>query len=107
METRGILKHLGIIRNELLIFATLSQFMTHGSGAYLDHSSSPFQNYAGVGLHLCGIGIVLIFGVFYVFAILNLPSSAQELKFEESTEEALKDHKKALPKRAKKVKTQT
>jgi len=101
MENSGILKHLGIIKNELLIFATLGQVMTHGSGAFLDNSTVGFQIFAGVVLHLCGAGILVLFGGFYFFALMRLPSSVQELKFEKSLEEAIEDHEKVENKPAK------
>lgn len=107
MDISGVLKHLGIIKNELLIFGTLGQFMTHGSGVYLGQQVEPFQKMAGAGLHVCGVLLLIVFGGFYLFALMKLPGSVQELKFEESTKEALKDHQKALPKRPKKTKPQT
>ena len=99
----GILKHLGMIRNQLLIFGTLGQLVTHGSGWLLDKQAAQLQQIGGIGLHVLGVVIILAFGGFYLFAVIKgLPSNPQELKFEESTEEAIEDHKKALPKRSKK-----
>lgn len=104
MDISGVLKHLGIIKNELLIFGTLGQFMTHGAAVYLGQQVESFQKMAGTGLHVCGVFLLIIFAGFYLFALKNLPGSVQELKFEESTKEALEDHKKALPRRQRKTK---
>jgi hypothetical protein len=105
MEIASILKHVGIIKNELLVFGVLGQVVTHGFAAFLDKSAIQFQQYAGAGLHLCGAGMFVLIGGFYFFALLKLPGSAQELKFEKSAQEALKVHSRALHRRGKKAKT--
>lgn len=103
MEITPILKHLGVIRNQLLIFGTLGQLVTHGSGWILDKQVGSMQQAGGIGLHVLGVVIILTFGGFYFYATLKgLPSNPQEFKFEESTEEALENHTQALHKPTKK-----
>jgi|GEM_PF-5251130 len=107
MDLAAILKHLGVFKNPILIFGAFGQITTHGAaGLYLDKGEW-WQQAGGLVMHLIGAVLLIAFGVFYLYALVKLPGSAQELKFEESTKEALKDHAEALPKRRKKVKTQT
>jgi hypothetical protein len=98
MEITGMLKHLGVIRSQLLIFGTLGQLVTHGSGWLLDRQTAQLQQVGGIGLHVLGVVIIMAFGGFYLFAMVKgLPSNPQELKFEESTVESVKDHCESLP----------
>ena len=105
MDFSGILKHLGIIKDQLLIFSVLGQAMTHGCGLYLDKQVDHFQKLGGMGLHGFGIAALFVFGGFYVYALKNLPPTVQARKFEESLTEQLKHDATVLPRRVRKTKT--
>jgi hypothetical protein len=96
IQTADILKHLGTIKNELLIFTVLAALMTNGFARSLVGSTDRFTSLCGVCMHLSTIPMLIGFGMFYAYASLKLPSSTQELMFENSARKALEAHTEAL-----------
>jgi hypothetical protein len=47
-------------------------------------------------MHLSTIPMVFGFGFFYGYALIRLPGSTQEMKFEQSAREALETHTESL-----------
>lgn len=101
MDANPFLKHLGIIKNELLIFTVMAVIITNSFGRSLVGSADRFSTYCGYAMHLSTIPMIFGFGMFYAYALWRLPSSTQELQFEISTKKALESHAGALapPKR--------
>lgn len=97
-DLSGILNHLGIIKNELLIFTILVIIVTNSFGRSLIGSEDQIIRLLGGCMHLSTIPMVFGFGFFYVYAVVRLPGSTQELKFQESAKEAVQTHEDALEK---------
>ena len=97
---KGILSRLGTLRNELLVFAVIVCLILNASAYPLDKSFDPrtqvstLQVYGGLAMHLASILVLLLFGGFYCYAFLRLPSSAQELMFVSNAENELRRHKR-------------
>lgn len=96
VSTKGILKHLGIIKNELLIFTILVCLITNGFALTLTRSQVQLVQYSGLFMHFSTLPMIFGFGWFYVYALLKLPSSAQEAVFAVDARKSIKDHKNAL-----------
>jgi hypothetical protein len=96
---KGILNRLGIIRNELLVFAVIVCLILNASAYTLDKpANQKIQIYGGLAMHLASILVLLLFGGFYCYAFLRLPSSAQELMFVANAEKELHRCKRKLKK---------
>ena len=97
-DLSGVLNHLGVIKNELLIFTILALVVTNGFGRSLVSSEDQTIRILGGCMHLSTIPMVFGFGSFYAYALMRLPGSTQELKFQESAREAVQTHVDALEK---------
>jgi hypothetical protein len=87
-----IVKRLGTVKNEILVFAILTAIIIHVVGATLSHTGVLWKDVAGVAMHFIGVIWLVGVGVFYVYAALNLPSSDQELIFADAAERTLRQH---------------
>ena len=87
-----VIKKLGPIKNELLIFAILCDVIVHSVAASICHSSDSWMRVCGVGMHIIGVIWILSFASFYTYAVLFLPSSEQELLFSENARKTLAKH---------------
>jgi hypothetical protein len=97
---KGILNHLGIIKNELLVFAVIVCLILNASAYPLDKPVNPkIQIYGGLAMHLASVLLLFFFGGFYCYAFLKLPGSGQELTFVSNAEKELRRYKRK-PKKA-------
>src|SRR6266496_3702283 len=96
VSTKGILKHLGIIKNELLIFTILVCLITNGFGFSLTRSQNQLVQYSGLFMHFSTLPMIFVFGWFYIYALLRLPSSTQEAKFALEASKSIEEHRNAL-----------
>jgi hypothetical protein len=93
---KEILGRLGTLRNELLVFAVIVCLILNASAYPLDRSFDPktpistVQVYGGLAMHMASILVLLLFGGFYCYAFLRLPSSVQELIFVLNAEKELR-----------------
>jgi hypothetical protein len=100
ISAKGILNRLGIIRNELLVFAVIVCLILNASAYTLDKPvNQKIQIYGGLAMHLASVMVLLFFGGFYCYAFLKLPGSAQELMFVSNAEKELRRYKRK-PKKA-------
>lgn len=81
MDFQGILKKLGPIKNELLIFTILIGIIITLFAHPLSQSDIQWKSICGIIMHFLTIIIFATFGLFYIYALLRLPSSTQELYF--------------------------
>jgi hypothetical protein len=93
MNFKDVLNRLGTLRNELLVFAVLIAVILNGSAFGLESGSGKegYQKIGGFIMHISTIPILLLFGAFYCYAFLHLPSSAQELIFTMHAKEIVSD----------------
>lgn len=96
VQVADILKHLGVVKNELLIFTVIAALITNGFARSLVGSTDHFTSLCGICMHLSTIPMFVGFGAFYAYALARLPSSTQERMFEESAKKALEAHSEAL-----------
>jgi hypothetical protein len=99
LPVKDVLKHLGIVKNELLIFVLIGVLLLNASAYPLDMMQDPWQKHGGLAMHLCSALMLMLFGAFYCFAIFRLPSSPQELQFEEDAKPIIKEHQRRQTKR--------
>ena len=95
-EESKVLDHLGVIKNELLIFDVLIGSMIGGGGYSLTHTELVWMKVCGVIMYFLMVLVLVGFGTFYAYAILRLPGSAQELIFVSAAQKALAEHKKRV-----------
>jgi hypothetical protein len=95
VSVSDITRHLGTIKNELFIFVLLVILITDGFAYALVHETDTRLKYCGVGMGGSTVLMFFISVTFYFYATLKLPSSKQELMFEDSTKENLKSHTRA------------
>jgi hypothetical protein len=95
---RDVLKRVGIVKNELLAFAVIVALILNVFGVSLDVHDDHAQKIAGLIMHLSTIPILLLFGFVYVYALLKLPSSQQELIFTEEAKKMVAQHRRARKK---------
>lgn len=94
-----VLKHLGTIKNELLIFVILVIIISDAFGFALLQTSTDWPaRLCGVFLVGSTVPMVFLFGTFYVYAVLRLPGTQQELVFAEGAQRAIKEHSRAQKK---------
>ena len=89
-----ILKKLGTLKNELLVFVILGCIIINAAAFPLSNSDLQFKYIGGFIMHLLSIFIFIGFGIFYSYAIWKLPGSDQESDFQKSAEKFLTDHKR-------------
>ena len=95
MAFKDIVNRLGTLRNELLVFAVMMAIILNGSAFALETGSrESYQKIGGLLLHFSTIPLLLCFGGFYCYALLHLPSSAQELIFTFHAKELLLEDRK-------------
>lgn len=89
---KEILNKLGTIKNEILIYAVIGIIIINSVGLTLTLDDDPVRTISGIVMHFLSMVIFAGFGIFYVYAFLRLPSSAQELYFLSSADKILKEH---------------
>lgn len=86
------IKRLGPIRNPVLATGIL------GSSIIFSFSSSlardPVTQVHGIMMHYCAILLIFMTVLFYCYAMLRLPSSAREQRFEEDSAKIVEEHRK-------------
>lgn len=88
-----ILKKLGPIKNELMVFVIVTAFIIHLVGWQLvNNKEEQWIRICGVAVH--GVEVILLVGftTFYCYALFKLPSSYQELLFSQSAQRTLSAH---------------
>jgi hypothetical protein len=89
-----IVKKLGTLKNELLIFVIIGCIIINAAAVPLSYSDKELKYIGGIIMHLLSIFIFVGFGIFYCFAFWKLPGSDQESDFQKSAEKFLTDHKR-------------
>lgn len=84
-----ILKKLGPIRNELMVFAVIGAIILLTAAFSTIYSQVPWRSVCGAILLFIGVFWLVGFAVFYMYAILRLPSSTQELVFANAAQRTL------------------
>jgi hypothetical protein len=96
MKESKVLDHLGIIKNELLIFAVLIGTMIGGGGYSLTHAEPIWMKVCGVIMYFLMVLVPVAFGAFYVYAVLRLPGSARALIFASGAQQTLAEHNRQM-----------
>jgi hypothetical protein len=91
-----ILKHLGTIKNELLIFVVLVIIITNSFAYALVKTQDMVPKLCGVGMSASTVLMIFLFGMFYAYAMVRLPGTKQELMFLQGAEKSITAHAKAL-----------
>jgi len=97
---RDVLKRVGIVKNELLAFTIIICLILNVFGIILGQHEDHGQKIVGEIMHIASILIVLGFGYVYVYALLKLPGSQQELIFTEEAKKMVAEHKRRRRKAA-------
>jgi hypothetical protein len=87
-----VLSKLGTIKNELLVFVVLTTIVTHGVAYFLSYSGVGWKEVCGVVMHFISIANAFGFAAFYLYALLQLPSSDQEFLFASSAKRTMAEH---------------
>lgn len=94
LNSKDIINKLGILKNQLLIFAVLICVVLNGSAYGLDKSTVRIQQSGGLVMHFASILIAFAAFAFYIYAYLKLPSSTQEMVFVKEAETITKEHER-------------
>jgi len=90
LPVQNFLRHLGTVRNELLIFVLLGDFFFVTVAAALMAAQPVWKNACGIALVFFSFVVFVGFGVFYARTVSGrVPSSDQELAFMQAAEEFL------------------
>ena len=93
MPAKDILRKLGPLKNQLLIFTIIASLVTTAFAIPLSAATTPpWKPVCGVAMHFMTILMFTAAGVFYAYAFFRLPSSAQELEFSEVVQKQLREH---------------
>jgi hypothetical protein len=95
-----VLKRVGTLKNELLVFCVIGCLILNLSAYFLDYGKTQTQQTGGLVMHLATIPILILFGAAYFFALFYLPSSRQELMFTEEATKMVLQHESKLERRA-------
>jgi hypothetical protein len=95
-----IIEHLGIHKNPLFLFVLISAKLIYGEAERLLGRSELWIRGAGMVMEFIPVILILGAGIFYIWALSNLPGSEQELEFEHSSEKVLKKHGASRRRRA-------
>lgn len=98
----AIVKRLGIIKNQMLIFAIMGSIVIFFFAK--DLAASEIPDVASEGRKMFWAAIVLLFGAagFYIFAWIRLPSSEQEVVFEREGKRMIRRHRASKERGARK-----
>ena len=92
----SLVKRLGIIRNQLLVFAIVGSLLIFLFSRELVASGDPTLKVQGVCMHYLAIFLIFAAAIFYAYAYLKLPSSEQELAFEREGKETVRRHRRKV-----------
>jgi len=96
---RSVVDRLGTLKNQFMIFVVLIVIATHAVGANLISEKEGWKAVCGVVLHFIGVIFPIGFIGFYIYALIQLPSSQQEMLFAQTAEGDLAKHPGAVRKR--------
>jgi Na+/melibiose symporter-like transporter len=91
-----LIKRLGIVKNQLLVFSFLGSLLIFFFSKDLVASSTPEIAQQGVRMHYLAISLIFAAGAFYCYAYFRLPSSEQEAAFEREGKETVRRHRRKL-----------
>ena len=96
----AVVKRLGIIKHQLLVFAIVGAIIIFFFGKDLAADDDPVAQAAGLNMYYCAIALLFFGAIFYAYAYLKLLSSEQEGVFEREGKEAVKRHRRKVRKSA-------
>lgn len=99
MNLKNILEHVGLLRNQLLIFVILGLALLNACAYNLTRQSETFLKVSGVIIHLLTVLIFIVAGAFYCWLLVRMPGTAMEREFSAGAETALKEHSQQKKKR--------
>lgn len=92
----AVVKRLGIIKHQLLVFAIVGAVIIFFFGKDLAADAHPETRAAGLNMYYSAIALLFFGAIFYAYAYLKLPSSEQEGVFEREGKEAVKRHRRKV-----------
>jgi hypothetical protein len=92
-----VVKRLGTLKNQLLVFVMLSSISMHAAAVPLSQDDLQWKAICGVIIHFTAVLYLLAFLAFYCFALLHLPSTEQELQFSRTAKKDLDAHPERGP----------
>ena len=90
----SLVKHLGIIKHQLLAFAITGAIIIFFFAKDLAAATDKDVVREGIHMYYSAIALLFLGGAFYVFAYLRLPSSEQEGVFEREGVETVRRHQR-------------
>ena|SRR2546423_9541119 len=95
VKLTDLTKHLGTIKNELLIFVVLIIIVTDIFAYALVRTQDTIPKVCGACMGGSTVIMFFLALILYFYAMLRLPGSKQEFMFEESARKTLKLHSRA------------
>lgn len=92
----AVVKRLGIIKHQLLVFAIIGSIIIFFFAKDLAADDDPATKAAGFHMYYSAVGLLFFGAIFYAYAYLKLPSSEQEGVFEREGKEAVKRHRRKV-----------
>jgi len=106
-QNADVLKHVGTLKNELLVFGVIGCVLLNGSAFLLDTKTDQAQKWGGLAMHLSTIPLLFLLAGAYLFALFYLPSSRQELMFSEEASRMIEQHQTKMVRRRRTVRRET
>jgi len=95
VKLSDLTRHLGTIKNELLIFVVLTIIITDLFAYALVKTQDTISKVCGACMGGSTVLMFFLSVLLYFYAMLRLPGTKQELMFEDSAQKTLKAHSRA------------
>jgi len=90
---KEVLKHVGIVKHQLLVFAILGTVTMNYIAHPMWQEKDQTVRLAGVFLSLASVPLILGSALGYFYLLIRFPGSVQEMEFSKTAEKQIKDHR--------------
>jgi uncharacterized membrane protein len=99
MNLKPVLQHVGVLRNQLLVFVILGVVILNLAAYSLRSETDDWVKICRVAMHFLALVIFVGSLVFYCWLLVRLPGTAMEREFSKGARAALKEHRQQRKRR--------